>query len=462
MQRTLNEKLIQARLRKGWTQEEACEQVGVPNVRSWQRRETEGVVPSPYFRKRLCEVFGLSLEELGIPLRAAHSSMLGASVSTTHEIQTPSGAAQLELELTDAEVAVFLELLKGDHAMNRFNPSRRAALIRSLSVMAGLSAAPGVVKLLIQSVEPFERLARATAKPQELNSVSFGHFYSLMEGCWGLNNNGDMQTAGHVLSGFLPQMIQLAPMQADAAILAAQGLRLLSLLKAHQLKIEEMVSFCLQSVECARLAESADALSASLNGLAVAYKYAQQPENSFKAYQEAIYYSDQASPLLRSRVYAGAAAAFAQRGRTQEADFYSRFAYESFPDHPEHDPNVLSADNGRYMLAYYQGISYLEMGRPKDAGQAFESYKHYAGVVVPERNRLEIMNHWGRAAIMMNDLETYRFCLKEGINGAVTLGSKKRFDEALNIFRQEVPRKWLGEPQMQRVVEELQLPTEGV
>ncbi len=167
MQRTLNEKLIQARLRKGWTQEEACEQVGVPNVRSWQRWETEGVVPSPYFRKRLCEVFGLSLEELGIPLRAAHSGMLGASVSTTHEIQTPSGAAQLELELTDAEVAVFLELLKGDHAMNRFNPSRRAALIRSLSVMAGLSAAPGVVKLLIQSVEPFERLARATAKPQE-------------------------------------------------------------------------------------------------------------------------------------------------------------------------------------------------------------------------------------------------------------------------------------------------------
>jgi tetratricopeptide (TPR) repeat protein len=268
-----------------------------------------------------------------------------------------------------------------------------------------------------------------------------------------------MDSAKEALSSFLPKMIRLAPDSPKAAALAAQGLRLESLLSAHQLRIHEMVPLCQQSVEYARNANDPDVLSAALNGLAVAYKYTQQLEASFKTYQEALFCSDQASPLLRTRVYAGAAAAFAQRGRLKEADFYIHLAYDDFPEEPEHDPNFLTADNGLYMVAYYEGLIYLQRGMPKQAIEAFERYKTLLrGKPIPERNRLEIVNHQGRAAILSGNQEYYAQLLEEGITGALALGSKKRYDEAVQIFHQETPRTWWRDRRLQQVIERFSLP----
>jgi tetratricopeptide (TPR) repeat protein len=220
-----------------------------------------------------------------------------------------------------------------------------------------------------------------------------------------------------------------------------------------------MVPLCQQSVECARKANDQNILSAALNGLAVAYKYAQQPEDSFKTYQEALYYSDQASPLLQTRVYAGAAAAFAQRGRIKEADFYIHLAYDDFPADPEHDPNFLTADNGLFMVSYYEGLIYLQRGLPQEALQAFERYKLLLpGKTIPERNRLEIVNHQGRAAILSHNQEHYAHLLREGITGALALGSKKRYDEAIQFFQQDMPHSWRRDPRIQQIIEQFSLP----
>jgi peptide/nickel transport system substrate-binding protein len=76
-----NERLRRARSLKGWSQADLAEQVGTSFeiVSRWERGVT---APSPYYRERLCDVLGLSAEELGL-LRAHHgpsTSLVSPSV----------------------------------------------------------------------------------------------------------------------------------------------------------------------------------------------------------------------------------------------------------------------------------------------------------------------------------------------------------------------------------------------
>ncbi|GHO49210.1 hypothetical protein KSX_73730 [Ktedonospora formicarum] len=249
-----------------------------------------------------------------------------------------------------------------------------------------------------------------------LTEEECGYFQQLVEDGWGLCNAGEWGLAEHMLSSFLPETIQKAAKSKEAARLAAQGLVLRSILQAHQFNVAAMIPLCRQATTYAKFSGDVTIISAALNGLAVAYKYNQQTDNSFQTYLEALDYCKEAAPLIRSRIYAGAAAAFASRGRKQETDMYITMAYACFPKNPDHDPHFLSADHGIYMLAYYQGIAYLELQEPQLALQAFDSFQAAVPTsTVPKRNQLEILNHKGRAAIGSKNLECYVQCLEEGL-----------------------------------------------
>lgn len=60
-----NEKLIQARMEHSWTQDAVAEQIGTTlvSVSRWERGIT---IPGPYYRKKLCGLFGKSETDLGI------------------------------------------------------------------------------------------------------------------------------------------------------------------------------------------------------------------------------------------------------------------------------------------------------------------------------------------------------------------------------------------------------------
>ena len=59
------QQLSAERLRRRWTQLEVADQVGTTpgNVSRWERGITS---PGPYFRSKLCELFGKSAQELGL------------------------------------------------------------------------------------------------------------------------------------------------------------------------------------------------------------------------------------------------------------------------------------------------------------------------------------------------------------------------------------------------------------
>ncbi|MBV9019370.1 MAG: helix-turn-helix transcriptional regulator, partial [Ktedonobacteraceae bacterium] len=119
-QKIVNEHLVAARLARHWTQEHVCALLDV-NVRTYQRWETEAVIPSPYFRQRLCEVFEMPLAELGIFPR------VGRAAAEQHFTADGALAERLGegvVVLTGQEAELFLARL-GAIDMAHFDPQRR-------------------------------------------------------------------------------------------------------------------------------------------------------------------------------------------------------------------------------------------------------------------------------------------------------------------------------------------------
>src|SRR5437879_9366717 len=61
----LNSRLHDARSERGWSQQELADQIGTTpvNISRWENGSN---FPSPYFRQRLCGVFGKTPVELGL------------------------------------------------------------------------------------------------------------------------------------------------------------------------------------------------------------------------------------------------------------------------------------------------------------------------------------------------------------------------------------------------------------
>lgn len=338
---------------------------------------------------------------------------------------------------------MFTEAIQQGGSFQNMDASRRQ-LLAGLLALAGANTLP---------LDWWDHLMHQNAP--SLTEEECGYFQQLIEDGWGLCNAGEWGLAEHMLSSLLAETIQKASQSREAARLAAQGLVLRSILQAHQLNVAAMIPLCRQSATYAKFSGDVTIICAALNGLAVAYKYNQQAENSFQTYLEALGYCQEAAPLIRSRIYAGAAATFAHKGRKQETEMYINLAYSCFPEDPHHDPHFLSADHGMYMLAYYQGIAYLDLQEPQLALQAFDSYQACVPAdAVPKRNQLEILNHKGRAAIGSKNLEYYIQCLEEGLTGAIALKSQKRRDEAITVYQRDVPATWRREKSLMHIVEQ--------
>lgn len=75
MKKNVRTRLVEARKRQGWSQHELATRLGTTphNISRWEAGRT---TPGPYFRAKLCELFGMSIQELlllesnALPMRA--------------------------------------------------------------------------------------------------------------------------------------------------------------------------------------------------------------------------------------------------------------------------------------------------------------------------------------------------------------------------------------------------------
>ena len=212
-------------------------------------------------------------------------------------------------------------------------------------------------------------------------------------------DQNQLAPAEGVLVGFLPHLLSLPKQESKTAFLTSNGLHLQSILAGHHLRLSDKVGICEQSVDYARLAGDANTLVTTLVQLAVAYEFTGQSEKEWAPLQEALHESQEASPLVQSRLYSEYSLALASSGRIREAEFYMGLAEEVFPDDPASDPGFPFANSNIFILSKYAGLVHIRSGSIKKAFNAFEHYKqHPSGLMIPERHRLGIVNGQSRAA----------------------------------------------------------------
>jgi transcriptional regulator with XRE-family HTH domain len=87
------QRLAAERMRRRWTQLEVADQLGTTpgNVSRWERGITS---PGPYFRRKLCELFGRSAHELGLAWDASRdlpTQMPTSNIVALKEVQANHG-----------------------------------------------------------------------------------------------------------------------------------------------------------------------------------------------------------------------------------------------------------------------------------------------------------------------------------------------------------------------------------
>ena len=80
-----NEQLRRERQRRGWSRQYVAEQIGVADPKTIGRWERGVAFPSSYFLQRLCTLYGMFAQDLGL-FPAEHHTSIHA---TTAQLETP-------------------------------------------------------------------------------------------------------------------------------------------------------------------------------------------------------------------------------------------------------------------------------------------------------------------------------------------------------------------------------------
>ncbi|GCE51313.1 DNA-binding SARP family transcriptional activator [Thermosporothrix hazakensis] len=287
----------------------------------------------------------------------------------------------------------------------------------------------------------------------------------VINACWQLCDAGQFSLAQRLLQPLI-ETREAALKHQTLARLQAEALRLQSILFAHSLRMQEKVIACLESVRFARLSRDPNTLLASLRQFATALRYTGQEKQMLPVFLEAQLYCNEptVAPTVRAGIHAGTAVALAYQQRHKEAEFYLQLAWETIEkgDAEQSKPSLAEIDQGKARIAGNEALLALVLGEPKRAWTVLVPYTNNASAATPERNRLEMVNYQSRAALLMGDRECYVTCLRQGLEGAIALQSKKRYAEAITTLKKEIPHSWHQDAPIRAVKEEFGLLREEV
>jgi tetratricopeptide (TPR) repeat protein len=147
--------------------------------------------------------------------------------------------------------------------------------------------------------------------------------------------------------------------------------------------------------------------------------------------------------LLLARVYIELAVVYAQQKQRQEALRYMHLAQELYPEYPEADLSFLYAEFSPSSMILEEGLTHLALARHYPDGQyPQQTWDTFARIEklktqtpIPERIRIEILNHQATTALVLKDVDTFCDRLEQGVDGAKRLGSEKRRQEAIEVYK---------------------------
>ena len=481
----MNGRLVAARKSKNWKQVRASEEIGV-DLRTYQRWERGDSTPQPYYRDKLCEVFGMPLKDLGYdflaevttgPVAQLHGNSIQISQLNSIEEQRDWASwfglklAQIlgllkmtslwsidfseEIQtLVDQEIKMIDETLEQHQAVEQQAISRRQALV-------SIAALP--LALLGLRSEPIADAATQDFLSQCAASIT---------ACWHLLRGNGLTAVSDIIPQFIPQLKTLAlhssKYQRTAARLAAQASILQAILAMHRLNFASREAHCKEAIHYAGISGDNNLRAAALTYLAYTYSFCyvpRRPEMGIQTFLEALHAVDDNAPLLRSNISMGLAEAYAQCKEEQQALYYIDLAQTHFPAFPELDPSYIYGDCSLHVLFQWQGKMYLELsvhytnrGYQRKAANAL---MQGSGVQsISARSTAETIIYQADASRILGELDIYATSLRQAAQMASDLGSQKRYSEAFSVF-ERTPEKWHRERQIQVLAKDVFGPLPG-
>jgi DNA-binding SARP family transcriptional activator len=275
--------------------------------------------------------------------------------------------------------------------------------------------------------------------------------------CWYLMR-GKLPLVEEILSPYISPLMTLAlrpsKYQQMAAQLATQAKILQATLAAHRLDFVARERACHEAVTCGHLSGDSRLLSAAFMNLGCTCMstFSRRPKEAVEVFLEALHILGGNSALLGSDIYICLADAYAQCKEEQKALEYIGLAQEHFPEHPELDASFWYADYTWSELYRWAGKTYLDLAQFNPEGgyykKADAAFSSIAGLQpAGEHKKCGILISRADAARGLGDLDLYATSLKEGIIKTMSIGSQKRYQDAIDVFR-HTPQKWKDEQQI--------------
>lgn len=437
-----NNLLRYERERRGWSQGRLAELLGADTsmISRWECGDRK---PGLFYQEKLCHLFGKDAEELGLIEQRAYTK-------STQPISAPPIAlakqSLISQSYKETPIAPIHEV-ESNEDMNRRDATKQiATLVSSILLMAPHD---------VLHPQSLERLSKALTKPSNIDEMTLKQFENMTTACWHLMMDNELEIAEHTLWGYLPRLAILASQSSEhqptAARITAQSYLLAGSLAGHRNDLNARERYCEQALLYGNQAHDRNLQISALKQLALTFEYKNRPGAVLQAYQKALPYLHEASPLLRARMYAGLAGAYAQcsqklGGQKDEALNALARAYDSFPEKPEEDPSFLYADCNYFTIILWDGLVHLDLDQPEEARKAFERIDGLQPKTkLPEKVRIEFLNYQAETFIRLGELDAACVYLQEAVKAALTLGSERRYNESYDVYKQ-MQILWRNEP----------------
>ncbi len=447
-------RLSAARLKKHWTLEEAAAELGVDRstLLRWEKGKT---TPQPMHVRKLCEIYGLTAQELGLEDDPGEVQSTIALDERDADALASFRKQDLTLRLLrivwswsyharyrDLQQLILSEL--EDNRMEYENINRRDALRRLALLpieMCGLSALRAVLS------HPIEEILKQCAAG--------------ITACWCLRKGKELAFADSAVSNYIPTLKVIAQQgttshRASAADLLAQSYLLKSTTARHLDSSKEAASYARNAETYAEIAGHTLLRILALRTQAAAYQYAHQWEQALAATIKAKYLLEETEkkaplpPIVHSYVYAGLATYQAYHGKKQDALRSLEKAHATFFAQSDNTAMPIWVDHNLGNLLSNDGQAHLHLNLYKQAAVSFaQIHESTAGeTAIFASSRMASFINQVMAEVSRDDqprdMERCVECWKKGLEGAKILQSTLLLGQALQAY-QAMCAAWPGE-----------------
>jgi transcriptional regulator with XRE-family HTH domain len=270
--------------------------------------------------------------------------------------------------------------------------------------------------------------------------------------CYNLYFEGSPHQVEDILPLYRDQTTVLAqrpsPLQYAAARLASQAQQLTCELATDREDFRAAQQAGQQALEFAQLACDVNLQVTALISLANIGFHRKLSTAALHSYKQAVsLLSDQVTPLVKGRAYAGLAEVYAMRQDLQGSMRAMGLAYEHYPLKPEEDPAYPYLRASRYSLYVFGDVqSRLFLGQPKEADKALIAMQQETNDPQFEPiTRLDMLYYQADVHIQQGELEPGSAILSEAALLAKDLGSRLYFNK-LALSYHQLQMQWPKEP----------------